>query len=66
METQQKIVLIAMIILMIGMVYFAYIHLQQQAELIETYKMALEACQVDDFDQLCRSCTYGLPGWIMG
>lgn len=65
MDKRKTITLIIMLILMIGMMYFAYLHLSYQKDMIHTYEMAKEACEVDSFDYLCRSCYAGLAGWTI-
>ena len=50
---------------MVGMFYGFYTHINQQQQIIDNYKQATEACNVDDFEEVCRLCYHGLGGFVL-
>lgn len=63
MNKKQILSLILIVLFMGVFLYIVMININQNNELIKTYTEAKQACQVDDFNNLCKLCYSGLAGW---
>ena len=62
MNTKEIISLILLIVMIVGMFYGLNQYLTQQSLMIELYKNATTACEMDNFTDICKACAYGLSG----